>query len=68
VTAAEELKVPFLGEIPLSIAVREGSDTGEPVLISDPDGEMARYFREAAGQLARQIGIQARRFQPLSVM
>lgn len=67
-TAAEELKVPFLGEIPLSIAVRQGSDDGEPVLISDPDGEMARYFREAAGQLARQIGIQARRFQPLSVM
>ena len=67
-TAAEELKVPFLGEIPLSIAVRQGSDDGEPVLISDPDGEMARYFRDAASQLARQISIQARRFQPLSVM
>lgn len=67
-TTAEELKVPFLGEIPLSIAVRQGSDDGEPVLISDPDGEQSRYFREAASQLARQISIQARKFQPLSVM
>ncbi len=67
-TAAEELRVPFLGEIPLSINVRQASDDGEPIMVSDPGSEHARYFRETAEQLARQISIQARRFQPLSVM
>ena len=67
-TAAEELKVPFLGQIPLSVDVREASDEGEPVLVSDPNGAQSGVFREIAGQLARQISIQSRKFQPLSVM
>lgn len=66
--AAEELKVPFLGEIPLDIPTRKAGDDGEPVLISDPDGEQSRFFREAAGNLARQVSIQSRQFQPLPVM
>jgi ATP-binding protein involved in chromosome partitioning len=66
--AAEELKVPFLGEIPLDIPTRKGSDEGEPVLVSDPDGAQSRTFHEVAGNLARQISIQARQFRPLPVM
>jgi ATP-binding protein involved in chromosome partitioning len=66
--AAEELKVPFLGEIPLDIPTREGSDDGEPVLVRQPHSNQARIFREVAGNLARQISIQSRQFQPLPVM
>jgi ATP-binding protein involved in chromosome partitioning len=66
--AAEELKVPFLGEIPLDIATRKASDEGEPVLISDPDSPQSVIFREVAGRLAQQISIQARQFRPLPVM
>ena len=66
--AAEELKVPFLGEIPLEIATRQGGDNGEPVLISYPDSGQAIIFREVAGALARQISIQSRQFRPLSVI
>jgi ATP-binding protein involved in chromosome partitioning len=66
--AAEELKVPFLGEIPLDIPTREGSDEGEPVLIRQPDSLQAKIFREVAGKLAQQISIQARQFRPLPVL
>ena len=66
--AAEELKVPFLGEIPLEGSIRIGSDEGEPVLVTAPDSATARIFHEVAGNLARQISIQARQFQPLPVM
>ena len=66
--AAEELKVPFLGEVPLDIPTRKAGDDGEPVLISDPDGAQSGIFREIAGNLARQISIQSRQFQPLTVM
>jgi ATPases involved in chromosome partitioning len=65
--AAEELKVPFLGEIPLEIATRQGSDDGEPVLVTHPDSAQAIIFREVAGNLARQVSIQSRKFQPLPV-
>jgi len=66
--AAEELKVPFLGEIPLDIPTRRAGDEGEPVLVSQPDSDQSHFFREVAGNLARQISIQGRRFQPLSVL
>ena len=66
--AAEELGVPFLGRIPLDIATREASDCGEPVLISDPEGEQSSTFREVAGKLAQQISIQSRKFRPLMVV
>lgn len=66
--AAEELKVPFLGGIPLDIATRQASDEGEPVLISDPDGAQSVVFREVAGRVAQQVSIQARQFRPLTVM
>ena len=36
---AEKLKVPFLGEIPLDIAVRQKSDEGMPLTLADPDAQ-----------------------------
>ncbi len=66
--AAEELRVPFLGEITLDIPTREGGDEGEPVLVRNPDSAQATIFREIAGRLAQQISIQARQFRPLPVM
>jgi hypothetical protein len=34
---AERLKVPFLGEIPLHMAIRTSSDAGTPVVDSEPE-------------------------------
>jgi ATP-binding protein involved in chromosome partitioning len=45
---AERLGVPFLGEIPLEMAIRETSDAGRPVVATDPDGPHARAYRTIA--------------------
>jgi ATP-binding protein involved in chromosome partitioning len=42
---AERLGVPFLGEIPLHMAIRATSDSGTPVVESDPDGPHAAIYR-----------------------
>ena len=45
---AERLGVPFLGEVPLEMDIRENSDAGTPVVVSRPDGAAARTYREIA--------------------
>jgi ATP-binding protein involved in chromosome partitioning len=45
---AERLGVPFLGEVPLDIAIREKSDSGSPVVATAPDSAHADYYREIA--------------------
>jgi ATP-binding protein involved in chromosome partitioning len=49
---AKELDVPLLARIPLVPAVREGSDVGVPVRVSDPDGEAAAAFDALAEAVA----------------
>jgi ATP-binding protein involved in chromosome partitioning len=54
---AGQLDVPLLGQIPLGISIREGGDTGRPVVTSDmPDG-YADVFRDIAGKLAARISV-----------
>lgn len=48
---AERLGVPFLGEIPLDLAIRTNSDQGTPVVDSVPDGPHAAIYRAIAGQV-----------------
>ena len=43
---AERLGVDFLGEIPLDIEIRETSDGGHPIVVSKPDSENAKVFRQ----------------------
>ena len=50
--AAERLGVPFLGEIPLHMSIRTASDSGTPVVESEPDGPHAAIYR-AIGQKVR---------------
>ena len=50
-TAAGELGIPFLGEIPLHMAVREQSDLGAPVVATMADGPEAAAFNAAAARL-----------------
>jgi len=47
---AERLDVAFLGEVPLVMAIRETSDAGTPIVVSDPDGPHARIYREIAAR------------------
>ncbi|MGB3415877.1 MAG: Mrp/NBP35 family ATP-binding protein, partial [Mesorhizobium sp.] len=45
---AERLGVPFLGEVPLVMDIRESSDGGRPVVATDPQGAEAAIYREIA--------------------
>src|SRR5476651_1343034 len=56
---AEELNVPFLGSIPIYQPIREGGDSGVPLLISEPDAPAARAIVDVAARAAAQISIAA---------
>lgn len=56
---AEEYNVPFLGEVPLGMEVREAGDAGIPVVIAEPDSPQAKAFRKTAEEVARQVSIEA---------
>ncbi len=56
---AETHGIPFLGEVPIGLEVREGGDKGIPVVISNPDSPQAVAFRKTAEEVARQISIEA---------
>ncbi len=45
---AEKLGVDFLGEVPLDVAIRETSDGGRPIVVSDPESDNAKRFRAIA--------------------
>jgi ATP-binding protein involved in chromosome partitioning len=51
VAEAERLGVPLLGRAPIEIAVRLGGDQGVPAVISEPKGQAAQVFVEAARTL-----------------
>ncbi|WP_443748286.1 Mrp/NBP35 family ATP-binding protein [Asticcacaulis solisilvae] len=52
---AGTLNVPFLGEVPLDPALRQGSDTGRPLTATEPGGAMARRFSEIAAAIAHAL-------------
>jgi ATP-binding protein involved in chromosome partitioning len=47
---ATRLGIPFLGEVPLTIAIRETSDEGRPVVATEPASPAAQAFREIAAR------------------
>ena len=48
---AEKLGAPFLGEVPLVMAIRETSDAGRPITASEPDGPHAKIYKGIARQV-----------------
>jgi ATP-binding protein involved in chromosome partitioning len=52
---AERLGVPFLGEVPLTMDVREMSDAGTPVVVSNPDGAQATTYRSVAERVLERL-------------
>jgi ATP-binding protein involved in chromosome partitioning len=56
---ADEYGLNFLGEVPLGMEVREGGDTGTPVVVSAPDSPQSAAFRHVAEEVARQVSIEA---------
>jgi ATP-binding protein involved in chromosome partitioning len=56
-TMAGELGIPFVGRIPIYQPIREGSDVGVPLMISEPESPAARAFMAAAERTAAQVSI-----------
>ncbi|HVO91616.1 MAG TPA: Mrp/NBP35 family ATP-binding protein [Terriglobales bacterium] len=59
--AAERFNIPYLGEIPITPALREGGDAGVPILIQHPNSEVSKRFLEIAAKLAGQLSIASER-------
>lgn len=52
---AEKLGTALLGQVPILPSIREGGDSGEPVVVSEPRGAAAEVFRQIADALLAQI-------------
>ncbi len=48
---ADHLEVPLLGQVPLVTELREGGDTGAPIVITEPESEAAQVFHRIAAQI-----------------
>jgi ATP-binding protein involved in chromosome partitioning len=55
---ADELNVPFLGEIPIDTRIRIGGDKGDPIVHGEPESQQGKIIHSIARQLAAQISIQ----------
>ncbi|KAF1042492.1 iron-sulfur cluster carrier protein ApbC [Xylophilus sp.] len=59
---AAQYHADYLGALPLHIAIREQADGGNPTVAADPDGEIARIYRQVARQVAVTIAQKAKDF------
>ncbi len=57
--ASKELNVPLLGCVPLEIALREGGDSGIPIVVAYPDSASAKALTAIAQQIAAKVSIAA---------
>lgn len=55
--AAENLGLPFLGEVPLNGAVREAGDAGEPIVLRHPDSAPALALKKIAQEAAERLSL-----------
>jgi ATP-binding protein involved in chromosome partitioning len=63
---ADELDVPLLGKIPLQEELRVGADSGEPLVVTDPDAPAAQAIFHAARGLIAATPQEAPLFQTAS--
>ena len=54
--AAERMQLPFLGEVPIDLAIREGGDTGKPLVAEHPGSPQTAAFQAMAARLQGDLG------------
>ena len=57
---AEDYGVTLLGQLPLAREIRADADEGHPTVAKDPDGPIARRFRETARRVAARLSLNPR--------
>ena len=65
---AERLGVPYLGEIPLAMPIRESSDAGRPIVIADRDGPQAQAYQAMARNVLDALAGSRKRAAPRIVV
>jgi ATP-binding protein involved in chromosome partitioning len=50
-----DYEVEFLGGLPLDIRIREQADSGKPTVVADPDGKLARDYKQIARRIAVKV-------------
>ena len=63
---ARRLNVPFLGGVPLTMALREASDAGQPITARDPEGTLGRIYTEIARKVLDGLETGGRAKRPVS--
>jgi ATP-binding protein involved in chromosome partitioning len=63
---ADELGVPFLGEVPIDPRIVEGGDVGKPIVSNAPDSDAAKAFKAVAGTVAQRLVVLADRQPPVA--
>jgi ATP-binding protein involved in chromosome partitioning len=58
-TLAVDMEVPFLGRLPIYQPIREGSDTGVPLVVAEPDSAAAHAFFAVAERVASLVSVAA---------
>ena len=57
---ASEYEIDYLGEIPLARSIREGTDSGKPTMVSEPDGQLADIYRTIARNVSGRLAARKR--------
>jgi len=57
---ASEYEIDYLGEIPLARSIREGTDSGKPTMVSEPDGQLAGIYRAIARNVSGRLAARKR--------
>jgi ATP-binding protein involved in chromosome partitioning len=53
--AAAKLGIPFLGRVPIDPAIRDGGDSGNPIVMADPASPQSAAFREIAQKIIAEV-------------
>lgn len=62
---AEKNNVPFLGGLPLTLAIREQADAGQPVVITQPDSSITALYKTIARKIAAKIALRPRDYSSM---
>lgn len=59
---AEEIDMELLGQLPLAKSIREQADAGKPIVIAEPDSEIAGLYHEIARRIAAKLSLQPKNY------
>jgi len=56
----DDYGIPFLGDLPLDLSIREQADSGAPTVVAQPDGKIAEAYRDIARKMAVAVALKAK--------